>query len=637
MTITETQTRAGLGGAAAGMGEAARTGDAPARTERHMLVQMATLIAAMVRRGQGKAILLLLAGLVLVLVANMVGQVRLNTWNGQFFDAIQKKDLSGFWTHLVAFLWIAGGLLCLVVAQTWLQETLKMRVRESLSTMLLDRWMAPRYAYWLSFAGERGAAADQRLQEDSRLFADLSTELGVGLLQSTLLLVTFTGVLWGLSTNVTLQFGGEAWHIPGYMVWVAILYAGIGSGLTWLVGRPLIRLNTDRYAREADFRFALVRIGENAEGVALHGGEADERRNLDGSLGQVLSAMRRLSGALSRLTWITSGYGWLAMVVPVLAAAPGYFSGDLSFGGLMMVVGAFTQVQTALRYFVDQFPRFADWRSAIGRVSLFKEAMEDLEDDIDTQERLELAPHPEGKLAFEGVSISLIDGRTVIDDATAVIEPGERVLITGESGSGKSTLFRAVAGLWPWGSGRVLVPPEEERMFMPQRPYMPLGTLRQAISYPSGPDRFDDDAIAAAMERCGLADFEDKLGEERRWDRSLSLGQQQRVAFARVLLHRPKWVFMDEATSALDDDSQADMLALFQDELADTTILSIAHRPGVEAFHTRTLRLEKHRDGTRLFGKASQAVRARPRRKWRRRISSLVHRGHAEGPADRTG
>ncbi|MEJ1158959.1 ABC transporter ATP-binding protein/permease [Prosthecomicrobium sp. N25] len=606
--------------------------EAPRRTERPMLVELASLLGVLMRGARGRPIQVLVAGLVAVLVANMVGQVRLNTWNGAFFDAIQKKDVSGFWSQLLTFLWIAAALLSCIVAQTWLQETLKMRIRARLSEILLDTWLKPRYAYWLGFAGERGSAADQRLQEDCRLVADFTTELGVGLLQSTLLLVTFTGVLWGLSTNVTFEIGGNTLHIPGYMVWVAILYAGLGSGLTWLVGRPLIALNTERYAREADFRFALVRIGENAEGVALHGGEADERRNLDGSLGLVLASMRKLSGALSRLTWITSGYGWLAMVVPVLAAAPGYFSGDLSFGSLMMVVGAFTQVQTALRYFVDQFPRIADWRSAVTRVSTFRDALADLEDDINAQERLKVEPHPEGKLTFDGVAISLIGGRTVIDEATVEIAPGERVLITGESGSGKSTMFRAVAGLWPWGSGTVLVPPAEDQMFMPQRPYMPLGSLRQALSYPSGPDRFTDEEIAAAMRRCRLEDFVEQLDREDRWDKSLSLGQQQRVAFTRVLLHRPRWVFMDEATSALDDDSQAAMLSLFSEDLAGTTILSIAHRPGVEAFHTRTLRLEKRTSGTRLFERASQPVQKRPKRAWLQQIRGLrPRRGQAAG------
>ena len=473
----------------------------------------------------------------------------------------------------------------------------------------------PNLPYQLGFMGEIGAAPDQRMQEDCRLFSEFTAELGVGMVNAGLLLVSFIGVLWTLSSQVTFFYRGYEITIPGYMVWVAVGYAGIGSTLTWLVGRPLIRLNTARYAREAELRFALVRVNESAESVALYGGEVDERRHLDGALNAVLLATRRLSGALSRLTWITSGYGWVAIVVPILAAAPGYFAGALSFGGLMMVVGAFTQVQQALRYYVDNFPRLADWRSAVQRVSMFHDAVESV--GVEDDSRIVIEPHPEHKLAFDGLTIGLADGSIVIEEATAEISPGERVLITGESGSGKSTLFRAIAGLWPWGSGLIRVPPFEQQMFMPQRPYLPLGSLRSAVCYPAPPDRFDDETIRAALERCGLAEFIPQLDKDERWDKSLSLGQQQRVAFARLVLHRPRWVFMDEATSALDEESQAALLALFDDELAGATVLSIGHRPGLEAFHTRTLQLRKTAQGAVLFGRRR---RHRPRPNWRQRL-----------------
>lgn len=569
-----------------------------------MLSELAALFRAMMRGRAGWPTARLFLGVVVVLVGNMVGQVRLNAWNGDFFDALEERNTSAFLDQFTVFFAIVAVLLALVVAQTWLQEMLKVRVRERLSHLLLDDWLQPGRAYRLGFLGERGAVPDQRMQEDCRLFAEFTTELGVGLLQSTMLLVTFIAVLWTLSSYVVFTTNGEDFRIPGYMVWVAVAYAGLGSGLTWLVGRPMIRLNTERYAREAELRFALVRVNENAEGVALYCGEPDERRNLEATLGRVLGATRRLSGGLARLTWITSGYGWVAIVVPIIAAAPGYFTGRLSFGELMMVVGAFTQVQAALRYFVDNFPKIADWRSAVLRVSTFRRAMAELEEEGAQADRIKLEPHPDGKLAFEGLVISLIDGRTVIEDATAEISQGERVLITGASGSGKSTLFRATAGLWPWGQGVIRTPPPDEQMFMPQRPYLPLGTLRAAVCYPGAPDTFPDEAVRRALERCGLGEFAHALDVDDRWDKRLSLGQQQRVAFARVLLHRPRWVFMDEATSALDDDGQAAMLSLFEGELDGTTILSIAHRPGVEAFHTRTLRLLKAEDGARLFGRA---------------------------------
>ncbi|HVL70361.1 MAG TPA: ABC transporter ATP-binding protein/permease [Beijerinckiaceae bacterium] len=595
-----------------------------APTEPGMVAQLATIFRELVRLPRGWPVLFLSVAIVIVLVGNMIGQVRLNTWNGAFFDALEQRNSPVFFWQFAVFFQIVAVLLALVVAQTFLQELLKIRIRQRLSQTLLDRWLEPGRAYRLTFAGPRGAAPDQRMQEDCRLFSEFTTELGVGILQSTLLLVTFIGVLWGLSSSVVLTIGGERIVIPGYMVWVAIAYAGLGSLLTYFVGRPMIPLNTARYAREADLRFSLVRVNESAEGVALYCGESDERRNLERVLDEVLKATRRLSGALARLTWITSGYGWVALVVPIVAAAPGYFAGSLSFGELMMVVGAFSQVQAALRWFVDNFPKIADWRSAVHRVSMFREAMLSLEKQQPEDQRLVVEPHPEGKLAFENVAISTIEGSTVVEDASAEIEPGERVLITGESGSGKSTLFRAIAGLWPWGQGTIRVPPSNEQMFMPQRPYLPLGTLRAAICYPAAPDGFPNETVRWALGRCGLSDFIESLDREERWDKMLSLGQQQRIAFGRILLHRPKWVFMDEATSALDEESQAAMLGLFDTELQETTILSIAHRPGIEDFHTRTLKLVRTPQGAVLFGDGLAPQRGdlwwrKMLRTWRRR------------------
>lgn len=578
------------------------------------------LFRDMFRQRKGWPMLRLSIAIVVVLIGNMVGQVRLNQWNGAFFDAVEKRDTSAFFHQLLVFLVIVAALLAFVVAQTWLQERLKIRLRERLTQVLLDIWLKPNRAYQLGFMGEASRQPDQRLQEDCRLFSELSTELGVGMLQAFLLLVSFIGVLWTLSGVTSFVIGGREIAIPGYMVWVAIGYAGIGSGLTWLVGRPLIRLNTLRYAREADLRFALVRVNESAESVSLYNGEDDERRSLDEFVEAVLKATRRLSGALARLTWITSGYGWLAIVVPILAAAPGYFSGRLSFGGMMMVVGAFNQVQAALRYFVDNFPKIADWRSAVLRVATFRQAAIDLEEITAENGEIDVQPHPKGWLSFEGLSVALSDGSILIEDATAEIQPGERVLIMGESGAGKSTLFRALSGLWPWGSGTIRIPPGNEMMFLPQRPYLPLGTLRAAISYPASPETFDDAQLRTALERCGLGEFVEMLDRQERWDRSLSLGQQQRVAFARVLLHRPRWVFMDEATSALDEENQASMLALFDNELKGATVMSIGHRPGLEKFHTRTLHIRKTEEGAILLARPrlEQTPRseAKPGPKW---------------------
>ncbi len=574
------------------------------------------LFRDMFRNRKGWPMIRLGIAIVVILIGNMVGQIRLNQWNGAFFDAVENRDTSAFFHQLLVFLVIVAVLLGLVVAQTWLQERLKIRLRERLTHVLLDIWLKPNRAYQLGFMGESSGQPDQRLQEDCRLFSELSTELGVGMLQAFLLLVSFMGVLWTLSGTTTFMFNGDEVSIPGYMVWVALGYAGIGSGLTWLVGRPMIRLNTLRYAREADLRFALVRVNESAESVSLYKGETDERRSLDGFVEEVLKATRRLSGGLARLTWITSGYGWLAIVVPILAAAPGYFSGRLSFGDMMMVVGAFNQVQAALRYFVDNFPKIADWRSAVLRVATFRQAAIDLEEVTAENGRIDIQPHPKGWLSFERLSIALSDGSILIEDATAEIEPGERVLIMGESGAGKSTLFRAISTLWPWGSGRIRIPPQEQMMFLPQRPYLPLGTLRAALSYPAAPNTFDDADIRSALERCGLGEFVDMLDKYERWDKTMSLGQQQRVAFARVILHKPRWVFMDEATSALDEENQNSMLALFDDKLKGASVMSIGHRPGLEEFHTRTLHIRKTEEGAILLAKPRAPQTHRSHRRW---------------------
>jgi len=551
---------------------------------------------------------LLAAGIVTVLGGNMVGQIRLNEWHGAFFDALEQQNLGAFGNQLLVFLAIVGVLLALVVGQTWMLEMLKVRLREWMTHHLLDEWLVAGRAYRLGLAGQIGVNPDQRIEEDTRKLTELSATLGVGLLQASMLLVSFISILWALSSSVVFVVDGSSFSIPGYMVWCAILYAVIGSLLTWRVGVPLIGLNAERYAREADLRFALVRVSESAESIALFGGERDERRQLEGNLDRVITSMRQLSGALSRLTWITSGYGWIAIVVPIVVASPGYFSGGLTLGGMMMVVGAFNQVQGSLRWFVDRFPEIADWRATLQRVSAFKAAVARLDQIDDSIESIKLVQDPNRRLGFEGVSVLLSDGRVVIAEATVEIGPGERVLIVGESGAGKSTLFRAVAGLWRWGSGTIRLPDPDSMMFMPQRPYLPLGTLRAAITYPDPPEAFATEQLEAVVKRVGLAEFLEALDAEARLDKSLSLGQQQLVGFARLLLHRPAWVFLDEATSALDEVNQRRVMSIFDQELSGVTVLSIGHRPGLEAFHKRTLHLVRTPDGAMLHQRRPRDV-----------------------------
>src|SRR5450759_4419725 len=389
---------------------------------------------ARVRADGGRRVVAIFVASSAVTIANMFGQVRLNEWNGQFFDAVGRKDLSGFVHDLWTFLVIIAALLALTVANTFLQERLKFRLREWITRHLLVEWLKPLRVYQLSFAGQYGHNPDQRIQEDTRLLGDYTADLGCGIVYSLLQIVAFVGVLWALSAQVTFQVAGYDIAIPGYMVWCALAYASIGSGLTWLVGRPLIALNGERYAREAEFRFALVRVNESGESIALHGGEMDEQRHLEAGLAAVVDTMRRISSSLAHLTWIISGTGWLSTVVPILVAAPAYFGGSLTLGGLIMVSGAFSQVQWAMRWFVDNFSRLADWRAAVHRVARFREALDNLPAIEEGAEEIKRALHPDGHLAFEGVRILLPDGHIVIEDATVSIAPGERVLIVGETG-----------------------------------------------------------------------------------------------------------------------------------------------------------------------------------------------------------
>ena len=583
------------------------------------------LFARVLRPAQGGGLVLaIFVGSIVVTIANMLGQVRLNEWNGQFFDAVGRKDLSAFIQFLWTFLVIIAVLLTLTVAQTFLQERLKFRLREWISLHLLAEWLKPMRIYQLSFAGPYGRNPDQRIQEDTRLLGDFSADLGCGIVYALVQIVAFVGVLWTLSAQVTFQVAGYDIAIPGYMVWCALAYAAVGSGLTWLVGRPLIALNGERYAREAEFRFALVRVNESGESIALHGGEKDEQRHLEAALAAVVDTMRRISTSLAQLTWITSGTGWLSFVVPILVAAPAYFGGALTLGGLIMVAGAFSQVQGAMRWFVDNFSRLADWRAAIHRVARFREALDNLPAVEEGSEEMKRALHPEGYLAFEGVRILLPDGHIVIEEANVSVMPGERVLIVGETGAGKSTLFRAVAGLWPWGSGTILTPKPESMAFLPQRPYLPLGTLRNALTYPAAVDAFSDADVRQALERCGLGNLIDKLDKDDRWDKELSLGEQERLAFARVLLHKPAWVFLDEATAALDEGSQANVMGLFNAELKNTTVMSIGHRPDLAAYHTRTLQIIHGQNGDRLSIKPPAVPAPLAPRDWLHRIADWL-------------
>lgn len=533
----------------------------------------------------------LVAALTVMITATTFGQIRLNEWQRDFYDALEQRQFDDMLVQLGVFVAIVAVLLSLQVGQTWLGGRLKLGLREAVTTNVLDEWLQPRRAYQLGWAGEVGHNPDQRIQADTRRLCELCGDLGIGLLQSSLLLVSFIGVLWGLSEHVVLTFDGRRFEIPGYMVWCAVAYAAAGSWATWRVGRPLVALNAEHYAREADFRFALVHTNESAEAIGLNAGEADTRLELATPLERVLAIQRQIVRGLANLTWVTAGYGWLALVVPIVVAAPGYFSGTLSFGELMMVTGAFFQVQQSLRWFVDNFAAIAEWRATLLRVMSLRLALPELGPLGARAERIAFGPHPQGRLLLDALVVELPDKRVGLAEGRLELGPGERMLVTGGPGQGKSMLFRAVAGLWPWGSGRIQLPPAEATMFLPQHPYLPIGSLRKAVAYPGEPDDFADADVRAALERVGLQHMLRHLDESRRWDRELALEEQQELAFARLLLHRPAWVLMDDPLNALEPARRSELFTVFADELAATAVLAVGRSPGAACAGCRIVEL----------------------------------------------
>ncbi len=551
-----------------------------------------------------RRIIMIMGTIISILLINAAGEVRMNEWNGAFFGAVEKKDLPLVWHQSGIFVIIMLFLLCLIVSQNWLLERLRIRLRQYLTAQMMDEWMRPARAYRLNMSSEESLNPDQRIQEDVRKFTELTCDLMMGALRATLMLVSFVGVLWGMSKGISFPIAGYNVEIPGYMVWFALLYAGLGSLLVVKVGKPLIDLNDERYTKEANFRYALVRISDNAESISFYAGEKDERRIAQADFKDVVRNMKVTSFANARLTTVALSHGWMVVILPVLVALPGFLQGKLNFGGLMMVVGAFNQVQQSLRWFVESFRGIADWRAVLSRVVTFREALLAMGEYEKNPQTIRLSDHQDKHLSFQDTRVSLLGGEVVISNATAHIRPGERVLLTGESGSGKSTLLRAIGGLWPWGSGQIHLPPENDMMFLPQRPYIPLGTLASAIAYPNTPGVDTDiEKIKQCMTRVNLEGFIPMLHQKARWDKMMSLGQQQRLAFARVLLHKPKWIFLDEATSALDDENQHRMMSLFTEDLPDSAVLSIGHRPGLEVYHTRKLHLIETKTGRVLTRK----------------------------------
>jgi putative ATP-binding cassette transporter len=539
--------------------------------------QLGMMMRALRGSPVAKTLIILVITVIVVIVATSYGQIRLNRWNKPFYDALSRRDLRDFIRQLGVFLVIVGFLLVLNVAQRWLVEMLKLKMRHGIVHDLLKDWMLPRRAFWLANAGgPMGVNPDQRMHEDARKLCELSADLGTGLLQAGILFGIFAGVLWSLSTDFSFRIGDRDYAVPGFMLWAAVLYAAAGSLVSYWVGRSLINRNAERYGREADLRFSLVRINEHLDGISLAGGEEDERRRVELHLGNVLVATRRLVAGLTNLTWVTAGFGWITTVAPILVAAPLYFDGKISFGGLMMAAAAFTQAQSSLRWFVDNFSTIADWRATLHRVASFRYALSTTEDLHDFETRITYVTSEAGTMTIDGLEIVSPAGSDTLKEKKVVLKAGERVLIVGAPGTGKTLLFRALAGLWPWGSGQVARPKDETMLYLPRgTPYLPRGTLKEVLAYPLEVDRFGDPAFIHVLGRLGLGRLVPLLEVTRRWDRELSQDEQLGLAFARIVLQAPAWLLIDDTLGSLDDEAMERVIDVFNHELEHTSVIHI--------------------------------------------------------------
>jgi len=528
----------------------------------------------------------------LILLATVVGlallgvwlEVQFNTWNRDFYNTFETKDQQEFFRQLGTFTILAVLYIINGVYRIYFQQMLTIEWRTWLTERYLADWLKDRAYYRLQLLDKGTDNPDQRIADDLNGFVDLTLTLSLGLLSAVVTLVSFVGILWGISGAITLL----GFEIPGYMVWVALLYAIVGTWLAHVIGRPLVGINFQLQRNEADFRYALVRLRENAEGVALYRGEAGEYANFRGRFGSVIATWWSKMLKQKQLGWFQSFYGQLAIIFPFVVASPRFFAGSMQLGGIFQIASAFGQVQSALSWFINSYTSYANWKATVDRLTGFVEAIERVRAEA-AQLDGERGEGAADDLALEGLSLNLPQGRPLLADTNIVLKKGESVLVTGPSGSGKSTLFRALAGIWPYWKGKVSLPKGARLLFLPQKAYLPIGTLKHAVAYPMDGGEIGDEDARAALSAVGLAQLSGDLAREENWAQLLSGGEQQRLAIARALLNKPDWLFMDEPTAALPDNDQAALYRLLKEKLPATTMVSIGHRAGLAEFHARQL------------------------------------------------
>jgi len=542
-------------------------------------------------------------GLLALIGMNVGFQYGINLWNRGIFDAIERHDAGTVYFLSAVFVPLVLGTVAIVTVQVAVRMMIQRRWRSWLTSAVIARWLANGRYYQLNLIGGDHKNPEARISEDLRIATEAPVDFIAGVISAFLAASTFIVVLWTIGGALTLPIAGWTVTIPGFLVITAVLYAAITSSSMAVIGRYFVHVSEAKNQAEAEFRYTLTHVRENGESIALLGGEEEERNDLDKTFANVLRQWALLARQHMRTTLVSHGSMLIAPVVPVLLCAPKFLEGSMTLGQVMQAASAFAIVQGAFGWLVDNYPRLADWNACARRIASLMMSLDGLEraEQSDSLGRIKHGEtEGEAMLSLNDLSVSLDDGTAVVTETRVEIEPGERVLVAGESGSGKSTLVRAISGLWPWGSGSVNFHADRRLFMLPQRPYIPSGTLRRAVAYPGAADSWTLDQVKAALEKVGLDYLNDKIEEEAPWDQTLSGGEKQRLAFARLLLHHPDIIVLDEATSALDEKSQDKMMHMVIDELPDVTIISVAHRAELEAFHSRKITLERRKGGAKL-------------------------------------
>jgi putative ATP-binding cassette transporter len=542
---------------------------------------------------------ILLAAVIATELSIVAINVMLNQWNNRFYNALQDRNWDTFVSELLFFCLLAGAYILLAVYQLYLNQWLQIRWRQWMTKAYLGKWLDGANHYRMQLLGDAADNPDQRIAEDIQMFVDRTMTIGIGLLSAMVTLGSFIVILWTLSVAAPLHLFGREWNIPGYLVWAALIYALIGTYLTHVIGWPLVGLNFNQQRFEADFRFNLIRVRENSEQIALLKGEPAETDRLVQRFDRVVANWLLIMTRTKKLSFFTNFYSQVSIVFPYVVVSPAYFAGKMQLGGLMQTASAFNSVQTALSFFINVYRSLAEWRSVIQRLDGFALAVAGAQAAAHTPPVIGVEATGDGRaVELNNVAVNLPSGAPLVATDNVQMPRGEPVLLTGPSGSGKSTLFRAIAGIWPFGSGRIVVPKDARLMMLPQRPYFPVGPLAAAVSYPAEPGTYDSERVAEAISAVGLPALAQRLDEEGHWNRMLSLGEQQRLGIARALLQKPDFLFLDEATASLDEPSEEVLYRLIQERLPDATVVSIGHRSTLAAFHRRRLALE--RDGDRF-------------------------------------